>query len=112
MRASQWYDITNPPRIFYARTVDEKVCIGDKSLRNYMPKYIKTTSNKNKISCGYKTCIRAILLPSDLNKWMSSQLAKIDKLYTNYASTRLLKDLRSISLNIIIKYFQIIHIYI
>ena len=32
-----------------------------------------------------------MLLQSDLNKWRISQLAKIDKLYINYASTRLLE---------------------
>ena len=28
-----------------ARTVDENMCIGDKSLSKYIPKYIKPTSN-------------------------------------------------------------------
>ena len=32
-----------------------------------------------------------MLLQSDLNKWRISQLAKPDKLYINYASTRLLQ---------------------
>ena len=32
-----------------------------------------------------------ILLQSDLNKWMLSQLVKLDKLYINSASTRLLQ---------------------
>ena len=36
--------------LFGARPVDGKVCIGDTSLRKYMPKYIKPTSNRNKIT--------------------------------------------------------------
>ena len=56
-----------------------------------MPKYIKPMSNRNKIKCGCKTCISAMLLQSDLNKWRISQLAKLNRLYINYASTRLLE---------------------
>ena len=56
-----------------------------------MPKYIEPTSNINKITCGCKTFIIAMLIQSDINKWRLSQLAKIDKLYINYASTRLLQ---------------------
>ena len=70
-----------------ARTVNGNMCIGDKSLSKYMPKYIKPMSNRNKITCGCKTCIRAMLLQSDLNKWRISQLAKLDKLYIDYSST-------------------------
>ena len=73
------------------RTVDGKVCIGETSLSKYMPKYIKPTSNRNKIKCGCKTCISATLLQSDLNKCRLSQFSKLDKLYINSASTRLLK---------------------
>ena len=73
-----------------ARTVDGNICIGDTSLRKYMPKYIKPMSNRNKITCGCKTCISAMLLQSDLNKWRISQLAKLNRLYMNSASTRLL----------------------
>ena len=76
---------------FYgARTVDGRFCIGDKSLSNYMPKYIKPMSNRNKIRFGCKTCISSVLLQSDINKWRISKLAKLDKLYINSASTRLL----------------------
>ena len=32
-----------------------------------------------------------MLLQLDLNKWRLSQLAKLDKLYINYSSTRLLQ---------------------
>ena len=52
-----------------ARTVDGNTCIGDISLSNYMPKYIKPMNNRNKITCGCKTCISAMLLKSDINKW-------------------------------------------
>ena len=60
----------------------------DTSLRNYMPKYIKPTSNRYRIICGCKTCKSAMLLSSDLNKWRISQLDKLDKLYVNYTPTR------------------------
>ena len=50
------------------RNVDWKVYIGDASLRNYMPKYIKPISNRNKTTCGYKTCISSMLLQSYINK--------------------------------------------
>ena len=56
-----------------------------------MPKYIKSMSNRNKITCECETCISAMLLQSDLNKLSLSQLAKLDKLCINYASTRLSK---------------------
>ena len=42
--------------------VDEKVYIGDTTLRKYMPKNMTPTSYKNKIACGCKTCISAMLL--------------------------------------------------
>ena len=76
---------------FYgARIVDEKVNIGDTSLLKYMPKYIRPMSNRNNITRGCKTSISAMLLQSDLNKWRLSQLAKLDKLYIDSASTILL----------------------
>ena len=74
-----------------ARTIDGNVCIGDTSLKKYIPKYIKPMSKRNKIICGYKTCISAMLLQSDLSKWRISQLSKLDKLYINSASTILLE---------------------
>ena len=52
---------------FGARTVDRKVYVGYLSLRKYIPKYIKPTSNINKITCGCETCIRAMLLQSVIN---------------------------------------------
>ena len=76
---------------FSATTVDWKIFIGDTSLRNYMPKYIKPMSNRNKIKCGCKTCIIAVLIQLDLHKWIISQLSKLDKLYINSASTRILE---------------------
>ena len=76
---------------FGAKTIDGNICIGDKSLRKYMKKYIKPTRNIKNITCGCKTFISAVLLQSDINKWRISQLAKLDKLYINYASTRLLE---------------------
>ena len=69
-----------------ARNSDVRVCIGDMYLRKYMPKYVKQMSNRNNITCGCKTCISAILLSSDLNKWRSTQLVKLDKLYINATS--------------------------
>ena len=72
---------------FRGTNVDGKVCIEDTSLREYMPKYIQPMRNRNNITCGSRTCISAMLLHSDLNKWRLSQLTKIDKLCINYAST-------------------------
>ena len=48
-------------------------------------------SNRNKITCECKTCISAMLLQPDLNKWRLLQQAKIDSLYINSVSTRLLQ---------------------
>ena len=48
-------------------------------------------SNRKKITFGCKTCISAMFLKSDLNKWIISQLAKLYKLYINSTSTRLLE---------------------
>ena len=48
-------------------------------------------SNRKKITCECKTCISAMLLQSDINKWIISQLSKLDKLYVNSESTRLLE---------------------
>ena len=72
-----------------ARTVDGTISIGYTSLRKYIPKYIKPMINRKKITCGYETCISAMLLQSDFNKWRISQFAKLDKLYMNSASMRL-----------------------
>ena len=69
---------------------DEKLCIGDTSLRNNTPIYIKPMSNINNITCGCKTTISAILLQPDINKSRLSQFSKLDKLYISSASTRLL----------------------
>ena len=76
---------------FGAITVNEKLCMGDTSLSKYIAKNIKPIRNRNNISCGCKTCISAMLLQSDLNKWRLPKLAKINKLYINSESTRLLK---------------------
>ena len=54
------------PQFFGSITVDVKLCIVDTSLGKYIPKYIKSTSNGNKITRGCKTCISAMLLQSDL----------------------------------------------
>ena len=48
-------------------------------------------SNRNNITCGYETCISSMLLQSDLNKWRLPQLTKLDKVYINYTSTRILQ---------------------
>ena len=48
-------------------------------------------SKINNITCRCKTCISAMLFQSDLNKWRLSQFSKLDKLYINYISTRLLQ---------------------
>ena len=47
--------------------------------------------NINMIACGCKTFISDTLLQSDLNKWRISQLEKLDKLYMNSSSTRILQ---------------------
>ena len=47
---------------FGAITVNGKVSIIDILLRKYTPKYIKPMSNRNKITCGCKTCISTMLL--------------------------------------------------
>ena len=65
-----------------------------------MKKCIKPTSNRNNITCGCETCIIAMLFRSNLNKWSLSKLDKLDTLYINSTSTRLLK----ISKIIFIKY--------
>ena len=56
-----------------------------------MPKNIKPMSNRNKITFLCETCISAMLLKSYINQWTLSQFFKLDKLYTNYESTRLLQ---------------------
>ena len=61
------------------------------SLMKCMKKYIIPMSNIDKITCGCRTCISAMLLQSHLNKWRISQLEKLDKLYINSASTRILQ---------------------
>ena len=76
---------------FSAIISDGKLCFGDASLRKYMPKNIKPIINRNNITCRCKTCISAMLLQSDLNKWRIPQSEKLDKLYINSASTRLLQ---------------------
>ena len=72
------------------KNVYGKVCIGDTSIRKYMLTYIKLMNNMNCITCGLEACISAMLLQSDLNKCRLSQLVKHDKLYINYASTKIL----------------------
>ena len=54
--------------LFGARNEYGKVCIGDKSLIKYIPKHIKPTSIINNITCGYETCISAMLFQYDWNK--------------------------------------------
>ena len=46
-----------------------------------MPKHLKPMSNRNNITRGCETYISAMLLKSDLNKWIISKLSKIDRLY-------------------------------
>ena len=74
-----------------ARTIDGNVCIGDASLRKYIKKYIKPMISRNNITCECETCIMAMLLQSDINKWRISQLWKLDKLYINSGTTRILE---------------------
>ena len=77
--------------LFGARNSNDKTCIGDMYLSNYTQKYIKQTRNRNKITCVCETCISSMLLKLDLNKCRLSKFSKLDKLYTNYASTRILQ---------------------
>ena len=74
-----------------AITVHGNIFIGDTSFRKYMPIYIYPTRKRNNITCGCETCISAMLLQPDLNKWRISKLSKPDKLYITSASTRLLE---------------------
>ena len=70
-----------------------------------MPIYIKPMSNIDHIKQGCKTCLSVMLLQSDINKWRLSQLAKLDKLYINSASTRLLQRSKNDSIEYKIKMF-------
>ena len=45
-----------------------KLCIGDMSVRKYVPEHIKPMSNINNIMCGFENCINDMLLQSSLNK--------------------------------------------
>ena len=54
-------------------------------LRKFMPKNIKPTGNRNNITCVCETCISDMLLKYDQNKWRSTHLAKLDKLYIDAA---------------------------
>ena len=85
-----WY-YQFPKYFFWWNNFGWKVCIGDIYIRKYIPKYIKPMSNRNNITRGCKTCISSMLLQLDLNEWRLSKLAKLDKLYINSASTRLLQ---------------------
>ena len=89
---------------FCARTIYGQVYIGDTSLRNYMPKYIKTMRNRNNITCVCKTFISSILLQSCINKWRISQLDKLGDLYLYRLD--FYKYPRIVLLNTRIKYFQ------
>ena len=51
--------------------------------------------NINNTTHGYKTFISAMLLQSDLNKWIISQLFKLDQLYINSASTGILQGYKN-----------------
>ena len=44
----------------------------------------------NMIKCGCEKCVSSVFHQSDLNKWRLSELLKLDKLYIDYESTRLL----------------------
>ena len=67
-------------------------------------------SNRNKMTRGCETCISDMLYQSDLNKWRISQLDKLDNLYINYVSTRLLQIYKNDFIEYKKKYFQMIHI--
>ena len=56
-------------------------------------------SNRNKITCGCKTCISFMFIQSGFNKWGLTHLANFENLYLNAASTRLLKYQRNIMTN-------------
>ena len=95
---------------FGARIVDNKLFIGYAWLRSYMPKYIKPTSNRNKITCEYKTCLIAMLFQSYLNKGRWSKFPKLISYILILYQLDFNKYLRLISLNKRIEYFQTIHI--
>ena len=97
---------------FGARNVDEKVCIRDTSLRKYMPTYIKPMININNITCGWETCISAMLLQSYINTEGYNNGKNLISYILILNQLDFYKYPRIISLNKIIKYFQIIHVYI
>ena len=106
-RAAQWYHITKFWRMFLGTiTVDGKIFIVGTSLRNYMLNYIKPISNRNKIPCGFKTCIRFMLFQSDLKKWKISQLEKLINYILIFCQLAFYRDPRIISSKTRLKYFQ------
>ena len=52
-----------------------------------MPKHINPITAINNMTYRCKTCISAMLLRSDLNKWRLTTLEKLDRLYINSIST-------------------------
>ena len=59
--------------IYGARNKYGRVCIGNTSLIKYTPKHTNTTIKRNRIACGCETCISAMLLQFDLNRWRLTQ---------------------------------------
>ena len=88
------------------------MCIGDTSLRNYMPKHINPTINRNKITCRCETCIIDMLLESDLNKWRLKKLADLKICIPMQHQPLFYKDIRKIIIHTGIKGFQTIHKFI
>ena len=72
------------------RSMKGGVLIGYNSLIKYLPNYINTIINENRITCGFVTFILAMALQSDL--WMAVKtIIKFEKLYLNALITRLLQ---------------------
>ena len=61
-----------PRYVFVGACDDEyRVCIGDTSFQNYIPKNINTTRSRNNIVYGCEICIISVLIQCDLKEiWL------------------------------------------
>ena len=77
------------------------MCIGDTSSRKYIYRHIKTTGNRYRVTCVYKTCIGSILLQSDLNKLKVSQTCfwKISQKISSKCLVKIMKDIYEVYRN-------------
>ena len=75
--------------LYGAHDNEGEICIGDKPIQKHLPKYVEPIINRNKIKCGCETCISSMLLQYKYNKWKLIQIYKFEKLFHNYAPTRI-----------------------